>query len=76
MENGLKYTCLFGGGAVRGMSYIGAIKALEELKISTDTLGGSSVGSIFASLLAVGYTSDEMKDIFAQVISTSLKTSQ
>ena len=67
MENGLKYTCLFGGGAVRGISYIGTIKALEELKISSETLGGSSVGSIFASLLAVGYSSEELKDIFAQV---------
>lgn len=67
MEKGLKYTCLFGGGAVRGMSYIGTIKAFEELNIDCETLGGSSVGSVFASLLAVGYTSDELKNIFAQV---------
>ena len=31
MENSFKYTCLFGGGAIRGVSYIGAIKAMEEL---------------------------------------------
>ncbi|MBO6087579.1 patatin-like phospholipase family protein [bacterium] len=67
MNKGLKYTCLFGGGAVRGMSYIGTVNAFENLGIKYDTLGGSSVGSIFAALLAVGYTSDEMKDIFAQV---------
>ena len=55
MNKNLKYTCLFGGGAIRGVSYIGAIKAMEELGICIDTFGGSSVGSIIAALLAVGY---------------------
>ncbi len=67
MDNNLKYTCLFGGGAIRGVSYIGAIKAMEELGIITDTYGGSSVGSIIAGLLAVGYTAEEMKQIFIKV---------
>ena len=61
------YTCIFGGGAVRGIAYIGAIKALDELKIKIDTLAGSSVGSIVASLLAVGYNADEINDLFSQV---------
>ena len=39
MNKSLKYTCLFGGGAIRGVSYIGAIKALEELGISPTTFG-------------------------------------
>lgn len=64
MNKSLKYTCLFGGGAIRGVSYIGAIKALEELGISPTTFAGSSVGSIIAAMLAVGYTAEEMKDIF------------
>ena len=64
---GLEYTTLYGGGAVRGISYVGTIKAFEELGIVSQTLGGSSVGSIFASLLAVGYNSDELKDIFENV---------
>ena len=63
----IKYTCLFGGGAIRGISYIGAVKAFEELGIQTETLGGSSVGSILASMLAVGYSADEIKDIFINV---------
>lgn len=67
MDENLKYTCLFGGGAIRGVAYIGAIKAFEELGLESDTFAGSSVGSIFASLLAVGYTSDELKQIFAKV---------
>ncbi len=67
MKNSLKYTCLFGGGAIRGVSYIGAIKAFEELGINPTTLAGSSVGSIIAALLAVGYTSKELKSIFLKV---------
>lgn len=67
MNKSLKYTCLFGGGAIRGVSYIGAIKALEELGINPTTLGGSSVGSIIAALLAVGYTAEELKEVFIKV---------
>lgn len=67
MDNNFKYTCLFGGGAIRGVSYIGAVKALEELGVIPDRLAGSSVGSIFAALLAVGYNAEELKDIFIKV---------
>lgn len=67
MSRGLEYTTLYGGGAVRGISYVGTIKAFEELGITSNTLGGSSVGSIFASLVAVGYNSNELKEIFSQV---------
>ena len=67
MNTSLKYACLFGGGAIRGVSYIGVIKAFEELDIKSDTFAGSSVGSIFAALLAVGYTAEEFKDIFLKV---------
>ena len=61
------YTCIFGGGAIRGVAYIGAIKALNELKINIDTFAGSSVGSIVATLLAVGYNENEINDLFMHV---------
>ena len=67
MNNSFKYACLFGGGAIRGVSYIGAVKAMEELGIRPNTLAGSSVGSIIAALLAVGYNADEIKDVFIKV---------
>lgn len=63
MINSNKYVCIFGGGAVRGIAYIGAIKALRELEINIDTLVGSSVGAIFASLCAVDYSTEEIKEI-------------
>ena len=63
----LKYTCIFGGGAIRGLAYIGALQAINELGIELTTLAGSSVGAIFAGLLAVGYTQDEIESIFMKV---------
>ncbi len=63
----LEYTCIFGGGAVRGVSYVGTLKALEELGICANTIAGSSVGAVLSGLLAVGYTADEIKEIFMQI---------
>lgn len=63
----LEYTCIFGGGAIRGISYVGAVKAMEELGIYPNTIAGSSVGAIFAGLLAVGYAAEELKEIFMHV---------
>ena len=67
MTNPLKYTCLFGGGAIRGLAYVGTIRALEELGVEYDILGGSSVGSIIAALVACGYKSYELENFFMKV---------
>ena len=67
MTNPLKYTCLFGGGAIRGLAYVGTIRALEELGVEYDLIGGSSVGSIIAALLACGYKSYEIENFFMKV---------
>lgn len=66
INKSLEYTCIFGGGAIRGVSYVGAIKALEELGVKINTYAGSSVGAIFAGLFAVGYNAEELKEIFMQ----------
>ena len=67
MTNNLKYTCLFGGGAIRGLAYVGAVRALEELGVEYDIIGGSSVGSAFAALIACGYKSYELENLFMKV---------
>lgn len=61
--NSNKYICIFGGGGIRGIAYIGALKALKELKIQCDTFVGSSVGAIFAAFCTIGYTYEEIKEI-------------
>lgn len=62
-----KYTILFGGGAIRGLAYVGTLRALEELEIEYDIIGGSSVGSIIAALLACGYKSYELENLFMKI---------
>ena len=60
MKKGL---CLAGGG-VKGAAHIGAIKAFEEENIHFEYVGGTSSGSIVACLYAVGFSSDEIYNIF------------
>ena len=55
--------CLSGGG-IKGAAHIGVIKALEEENIKFDCVSGSSSGSIVASLYAMGYTPEEMLELF------------
>lgn len=63
-NNKLKYNCVFGGGGIRGMCYIGAMRALEELDVEICSFAGSSVGAVFAALSAVGYSYSEIKNLF------------
>lgn len=59
-----EYILIFGGGASRGISYIGAIQALNELNVCSNKIVGSSVGSIFAVLYALNYDVETLKEIF------------
>lgn len=49
---------------IKGAAHIGAIKALEEAKIKFNYIGGTSSGSIVATLYACGFTSNEIFNIF------------
>lgn len=60
----MKLGLALSGGGVRGAAHIGVIKALEENGIHFDAIGGTSIGSIVATLYAMGYTTDEMLRIF------------
>ncbi|MBQ9244947.1 patatin-like phospholipase family protein [bacterium] len=60
----IKYNCVFGGGGIRGLCYIGAVKALQEFGINIESIAGSSVGAVFAALYAVGYSAQEIKELF------------
>lgn len=66
-HDNLSYTCLFGGGAIRGAALAGVVKCLEELNIHPQTLAGSSVGAMLAMLYAVGYTYEELSEAFLSV---------
>lgn len=59
----MKVGIALAGGGLKGVAYIGALKALEELGIKIDYISGTSSGSMAASLYAMGYAPEEMKKI-------------
>jgi NTE family protein len=52
------------GGGARGAYHVGVIKALEENNIPIDYVTGTSIGAIVGSLYAMGYTPDQMLELF------------
>jgi len=62
---------VFSGGSIKGISFCGVLDVLNKRNILYDNTGklkitgiaGASAGSIFATLFAIGYTPDEIKDI-------------
>ena len=62
-----KYFCILGGGGIRGVAYVGAIKALKKMNIEITGFAGSSIGSVVATLLTFGYTEDEIQNVFEHI---------
>ena len=61
----MKLGVALAGGGLKGVAYIGAIKALEELGVKIDYISGTSSGSLAAVLYSVGCNCNEMKDIIS-----------
>lgn len=62
--SGQRVGVVLSGGGAKGLYHIGILKALEEHNIPIDYISGTSMGAIIAGLYAVGYTPDEMAEIF------------
>lgn len=59
--------CIFGGGAIRGLAYLGAMRAMKELGVKIKSFAGSSVGAVFAAFASLDYTYEEFKELFNEV---------
>ena len=62
-----EYFCIFGGGAIRGLAYLGAMQAMKELGVTIKAYAGSSVGAVFAAFASLDYTYEEFREIFNEV---------
>ena len=51
----MKIGIALSGGGIRGIAHAGVLKALEDNNIKIDIIGGTSAGSMIASLYAMGY---------------------
>lgn len=60
----MKLGLALAGGGVKGAAHVGVLKALEEENIQIKYIGGTSSGSIVASLYAMGFNADEIYKIF------------
>lgn len=52
----MKIGLALSGGGIRGIAHAGVLKALEENNIKIDMIGGTSSGSLVATLYALGYS--------------------
>jgi NTE family protein len=53
------------GGGARGGAHIGALKALEELRVPIDYIGATSIGAVVGGFYAAGMTVPEMEELIA-----------
>ena len=52
----MKLGVALSGGGIRGIAHAGVLKAMEDNEIKIDIIGGTSSGSLVASLYAMGYS--------------------
>jgi NTE family protein len=57
---GTAVALVLGGGGARGMAHIGVVKAMAELGIPLDHIGGSSIGAIVGGQVAMGWSWQQM----------------
>ena len=56
---------VFEGGGVKGIAYVGALEELENRNIlaKIKRVGGTSAGAIVATLVGLGYSNEEVREI-------------
>lgn len=63
-------TLALGGGGAKGNSHIGVIRRLEKEGFRVRGVAGTSFGGLIAVLYALGYTPDQLEELFASVDQT------
>lgn len=56
----MEFDLVFEGGGAKGIVFVGAVQEFEAQGHTADRLLGTSAGAITATLLAAGYTSEQM----------------
>lgn len=59
----MKIDVVFSGGGVKSYAFIGALKAIYEKNLQIERVAGTSAGAIISSLIAAGYTLDEITEL-------------
>jgi predicted acylesterase/phospholipase RssA len=59
-----KIGLVLSGGGARGLTHVGVLKVLEEMRIPISFVAGTSMGAAVGGLYATGMTADELEEIF------------
>lgn len=55
------------GGGARGIAHVGVLRALHEMRVPIDVIGGTSMGAVVGGLYASGLSPDEIEAALAGV---------
>ncbi len=61
----MNITLALGGGGAKGNSHIGVIRRLQKEGFNIEAVAGTSFGGVVAVFFALGYSPDEIEDMFA-----------
>ena len=64
---------VFSGGVARGFAHIGVIRALEEIGIPIDLVGGTSMGAMIGGQYVCGYSCDDMIEVNSDIFHKSVR---
>lgn len=59
-----RITLALSGGGARGVAHIGVLERLDRDGIPVDAVAGTSIGSFIGGLYAMGYSGQEIEDLF------------
>ncbi len=59
MLAGVPYGLVLSGGGARGFAHLGAVRAMRELGIPCDVIGGTSIGAVMAAYQGMDMTIEE-----------------
>jgi predicted acylesterase/phospholipase RssA/CRP-like cAMP-binding protein len=62
-----------GGGFALGIAHVGVIRAMRELNVPIDCVGGTSMGAVIAAECALGFAYEPMLDVIVNGCAASLK---
>ena len=65
---GREIALVLSGGGARGMAHVGIFRALQELGIPIDVVGGSSFGASIGAYIATGYSWEEQRESLWEVL--------
>lgn len=68
----MNITLALGGGGAKGNSHIGVIRHLQKEGFEIQAVSGTSFGGIVAVFFALGYSPDEIEEMFAALDQTEL----